>query len=320
MVTVILVNLDFEKLIILKMEYEGDKMSDQEEYSSKEYLGTFRWKKSLKFRQLSEKLFPYPISKWSDYIDQRLDFEFEPFIVDALSYPLTIISALDNIKDKLKVYDNTINIILLGTAAKAEGRIAYESNYFDEIYNYLTLILKKTFKLKIFLSGPEMQGNMEIQRENIKYIFYKGKTGDFLKEYMMEFNKVNTFVIGLNCGFGAGYMHLTLSWVNDLTKLLKLGYHLIFTYTNDYEDMIGEIGIFEKLLKSNVFNRVEDNAFKSMTTYKNDDEQWACGNYGYYMINGYDKDNLSNILKYNPEKLKDEVINVFQCVGVNIKN
>jgi hypothetical protein len=302
------------------MEYKNDIINEQDELNSQEYLGTFRWKFFLQFPKLTSNLYPYPITKWADYIGSRLDFEFEPYIVDALSYPLSIIHALHSIKDDITVVDNTINLILIGTSAKAEGRIAYESNYFDEIYHYLKIMTGKDFQLKIYLSGPEMQGNFNLKRDDIKYIFYKGKTGDFLKEYVMEFNKSNTYIIGLNCGFGAGFLRLTLSWVNDLIKLLKLGYPLIFTYTNDYEDMKGELAIFENLLKAVVISRQDDNPFKSMTTYKNDEEQWACGNYGYYMVKGSDKNRLNELSKYSQDKIKEEVEKVFRLAGIKIKN
>ena len=70
----------------------------------------------------------------------------------------------------------------------------------------------------------------------MKYIFSPLKSAEFLKKNVLEFSKTNTVFIGMNCGFGAGYLRLTNSWIDDLTKLLKFNYPMFFTYTNDYEN------------------------------------------------------------------------------------
>ena len=59
----------------------------------------------------------------------------------------------------------------------------------------------------------------------------------------MNFTKKNTFIIGLNFGFGAGYMKLTVSWFSDLVKLIKINFVVIFTYT-----MIMKIKLKNRLL------------------------------------------------------------------------
>ena len=50
----------------------------------------------------------------------------------------------------------------------------------------------------------------------------KATFGDFMKDYALDFSKTNTIIFGLNTGFGAGYVKLTLTWIDDLIKLLNL--------------------------------------------------------------------------------------------------
>lgn len=74
---------------------------EQEELSSKEYLGTFRWKRSWKFPllpQIQKPILYSSLNKWADYINIRLtQKEFEPYVIDALSYPLSIIYSLNQL-------------------------------------------------------------------------------------------------------------------------------------------------------------------------------------------------------------------------------
>ena len=105
---------------------------ENEEMQSKEYLGTFRWKRSLKFPLLPP--IKHPISykkleKWTDYINNRIEAnQFEPYVIDALSYPLSIIYSINSVI-KLDDYieeddlqnENIINVILLGASNKTEA-------------------------------------------------------------------------------------------------------------------------------------------------------------------------------------------------------
>ena len=106
----------------------NDLIPEQEEIQSKEYLGTFRWKKSLQFIPLSPITSPInysSLTKWSEFISQRINQEqFEPYILDGLSYPLSIIYALNKLlenkiisKDILSA-QNEINVVILGASSK----------------------------------------------------------------------------------------------------------------------------------------------------------------------------------------------------------
>ena len=260
---------------------------ENEEMQSKEYLGTFRWKRSLKFPLLPP--IKHPISykkleKWTDYINNRIEAnQFEPYVIDALSYPLSIIYSINSVI-KLDDYieeddlqnENIINVILLGASNKTECRIALESNYFDEIYFYfIELTGNINLKLNLYFVGEEVKTEAESYSSkinpNLTYYFSHFNTGNFLKENIMNFSKKNTFIIGLNCGFGAGYMKLTFSWFKDLIKLIKINFITIFTYTNDYEDKIGEQALI-KTLGGKIIYENNDNPFKSMITFKNKDK------------------------------------------------
>ena len=91
------------------------------------------------------------LSKWGDFINNRLNSNtFEPYIIDALTYPISIIYAINSVI-QLNEYINketlsqqeTINILILGASNKTECGIARDTNYFDEIYFYCVQITEK---------------------------------------------------------------------------------------------------------------------------------------------------------------------------------
>ena len=304
---------------------KSDLTPENEEINSSEYLGTFRWKRSLKFPILppfTNSISYTNLSKWGDFINNRLTTNtFEPYIIDALSYPISIIYAINSvvqlneyINKEVLTQQDIINIVILGASNKAECRIAMESNYFDEIYYFLAQFTENSeIKVNLYFVGEEVKTEIESYKSksnnNLIYYFYGLNTGDFLKEYLMNFNKNNTIIIGMNCGFGAGYMKLTKSWFHDLIKLIKLKYITIFTYTNDFEDRPGEQAII-KMLGGNIIYENKDNPFKSMTTYKSEDDDniWACGNYGFYAIYGGDRKKVMEMGKLKGKDI-EEIIN-----------
>ena len=262
------------------------------------------------------------LSKWGDFINNRLTSNtFEPYIIDALSYPISIIYAINStinlneyITKEILEQQEIINILILGASNKTECRIAMESNYFDEIYYYFLQITNNSnIKVNLYFVGEEVKTETESYKSNANpnliYYFCNLNTGDFLKEYVMNFNKNNTFIMGMNCGFGAGYLKLTKSWFPDLVKLIKLKYITIFTYTNDFEDRPAII----KMLGGNIIFENKDNPFKSMTTYKSEDDDniWACGNYGFYVLFGGDRKKVMEMGKLkdkdNEEKIKSVI-------------
>ena len=301
---------------------KSDLIPENEEINSNEYLGTFRWKRSLKFPILPPLTTPMSyttLSKWGDFINNRLTSNtFEPYIIDALSYPLSIIYSINSviqlneyINKEILEQQETINVLILGASNKTECRIAMESNYFDEIYYFLVQITNNSdIKVNLYFVGEEVKTEIES---------YKSKTNVNLiynfcaLNYVMNFNKNNTFILGMNCGFGAGYMKLTKSWFPDLVKLIKLKYITIFTYTNDFEDKPGEQAII-KMLGGNIIYENKDNPFKSMTTYKaeDDDKVWACGNYGFYVLFGGDRKKVMEMGKLKGKDIEDKIKSVIK--------
>lgn len=314
-------------------------IDDEEELDSNQYLGTFRWKKSFKFPilpSIKPLFYSNQIKNWNDFIEGRLsqNFEIEPHIIDALSFPISVISGLQELKNenKLILSDSQFNIILMGVSQKAEVRIALESNFFDEIFHFINLqknlydktnISEENITLNLYFVGPEVQTSNSYFSKNtqrMKYIFSPLKSGEFLKQNALEFSKTNTVFVGMNCGYGAGYLKLTNSWVDDLIKLLKFNYPMFFTYTNDYEDMKGELGIIRDLLGGKIFKQILSNPFKCMTTYNNEEEGlWSCGNYGIYFVSGYAKDKLLKFTKLDNAKMKNEIKKALEDSGIKIK-
>lgn len=349
------------------MENEIIDKEDIENTKDTQYLGTFRWKK-LHFSELSElgfediynnyenilsidsysKLFEVRVTKkLSEVIknkETKLDSNtnsssnnsnsfIHPSMIDALSYPYSIISIIRKFLSLKKLDLETIikfalsninkasfNVILIGAAERTEERIAKNSKYYHEIYYYffseiinhvkqtlnykndneLISYLKKIYdnlKINIVFTGEEISTHTGLINLNIvNYSFFALKTLPFFQENLFEFNKENTVIIGMNCGFGAGYEKLTLSWIKDLQLLLKMKFLLGFTYTNDYEDYKGEILIMNHLTAKILTEQNEQN-FKSMSIYQSNettsdsnenekDNNWSCGNYGYYLVQG----------------------------------
>jgi hypothetical protein len=313
--------------------YKDDLIGEDQELNNKEYLGTFRWKRSLKFPALnSDKQFDYfsNLIGWGNYLEQRINFEVEPYIIDALSYPMSIIHAIENIKGYnpciIKPFltrEKTLNLVVMGASSKAELRIAMESNYFDEIYNYLAFTRNDSdFKMNLHFVGEEIKMKTSYKsktNENLSYHFFEGKTGDFLKLNALEFSKSNTLFAGLNCGFGAGYIKLTTSWVLDLIKLFKFGFLSIFTYTNSWEDMIGEIAIVEKLLAGKILIHKEENPFKLMTVYQNNEGLWSCGNFGYYIVSCGSKEKICDLIKKTDKDLLPMISELLELSGIKLK-
>ena len=313
------------------LNYADDIIDENEELKSKEYLGTFRWKRNLKFPKLSDIPIDYcEISNWSEYLNRRINFDIEPFIVDALSYPMSIVYSLEFLRKNEKhfqylTHSTLINVVIMGASNKVEERIALESNYFDEIYNYIIGINKNNPQVNLYLVGQEIKSECVYTSkcsEKLKYYFFKGNIADFLRQNAFDLNKSNTVVIGLNCGFGAGFLKLSSSWVKDLIILLKFNYYLVFTYTNDYEDLKGEMAIIKNKLFASVKYNIEDNPFKSMTIYKKESEHsmqsdlWSCGNYGMYIVNGFNKEKASYLTKLNEVKLREELSQELMKVGI----
>lgn len=308
----------------LEKSIKSDLIPESEEIKKNEYLGTFRWKRSLKFPLLPPISTPFSyisLKKWGDFVNNRLTSNtFEPYVIDALSYPLSIIFAINSvvelneyIKKEIIEEQDLINILILGASNKTECRIAMESNYFDEIYLYFIQLTKNDkIKVNLYFVGEEVKTETESYKSNsnpnLIYNFSNLNTGDFLKENVMNFNKNNTIIIGMNCGFGAGFLRLSTSWFPDLIKLIKLKYITIFTYTNDFEDRVGELALI-KMMGGNIVYENKDNPFKSMTTYKSEenDNIWACGNYGFYVLFGGDRKKVTEMGKLKGKDIEEKI-------------
>jgi hypothetical protein len=93
----------------------------------------------------------------------------------------------------------------------------------------------------------------------------------------------------------------------------------IFTVTNDYEDLTGELSIHKNILETEVFKVEKENPFKSMTTYKNENGQWSCGNFGYYILNSYNKTKLNEISKLSEDQLRTLILDNFKASNIEVK-
>jgi len=177
----------------------------------------------------------------------------------------------------------------------------------------------------MYFIGEEISNDVSYTSSKLNNLYdhmYRRTFGDFLKDFALEFSKNNTIIIGLNTGFGSGYLKLTQSWIPDLTKLIKFGYYSIFSFTNDYEDMIGETTILEEFFKAKFIYTINDNSFKCMTTYQkeNNKEIYSCGNYGIYSIHGSpSKSIFKEISNLSDEQISEAIKKIYIEAKIQIK-
>jgi len=204
------------------------------------------------------------IGGWDNYRVRLEGMKITPPLIDALSFPLTVAYGIHLAKfDECK----ELNVIIMGATEKAEQRIFIESDYYQEIL----VLLPNIERLNAYLVGPEISIGMHLQTvkktDKFKGYFYKGKLMEFFKEMGIGLNPKNTLLIGLNTGLGMKHAGLIMSWLKDLKFFIKKKYTMIFTSSNDYEDLAGETHIMTNILQANYVIQVAKNPFCGMTRY-----------------------------------------------------
>ena len=279
------------------MENETVLASIDESLKPNEYSGTFRWKKGIKMMPIDFSQIDFlTATDWKSFTEQLISTGFDdlqPIYYDSLSFGLTIGSS---IVKHLEIFPSLgdqkhLNIVLFGCSSKAEERVARETNFFETVFYLLKIHIKSLEKVTIDFVGPEIESPTECVYNKISCKFYKDTAGNFLRENAISLEKENTVMFLLNPGFGAGFLKLTTLWVNDLTVLLKLGFLVISTYTNDYEDLKGEKAILNFLEHKPLIDY--KNPFAFMTTMTGENQSnWSCGNFGVYSYKSCDKTKL----------------------------
>lgn len=161
-----------------------DQLVSDDEMAKGVSVGTFRWKRGKKMVEMP----PVPKNRglgpllrgWQQYLTSRCSSDVEarklvkscqedPSVIDGLSYPLTLLFALQqmsitpkSLQTLIEQYNNsdvaagrkilhsTIDIVLCGAAAKAEERLLIDSGYWAELGNHF-----KDSQLNLYIVGPE---------------------------------------------------------------------------------------------------------------------------------------------------------------------
>lgn len=288
------------------------------------YSGTFRWKSSKILGKIAPPSRPpTPVKGWMTYFMSRSSdsqivedlvskVRSDLSLVDCLSSPVSIgMALLSHIFQQNKKQEQ-INVICLGCAEKAEGRILRETNCWNELAYILQPYVSE---LNLWLVGPEMRNTECVPlndffpfREYSHFSFnthtFRGGCQEFFRYHTNYITSSSTVCVGINTGFGnfenplpARYS-LLKSWYSDLSFLTGLQIPLIFTCTNDYADLSGEVSLMRFVFGANFFIFPYENPFKFASTLvsddsssrniSNDESSYSCGNSFVYGVQGFD--------------------------------
>lgn len=234
------------------------------------YSGTFRWKKSKKLNNMPafNGVSRLNISGgWMEYLISRGNTEDDSValighaqqdlsLIDCLSTPVTIAkmcvsSGICSLTEPMSF----LNIVCIGTSAKAEGRVLFETNCFNE----LSHIFPNIGCISLYLVGPEMLRTTEAPRvltENLNAYVFKGTSMEFFRANSDLLGNKHTVVVGVNCGFGnwenplPSRYNLLFQWLKDLYFITGTKLPLLFTCANDYADLVGEVSVMQNVMGS----------------------------------------------------------------------
>lgn len=110
--------------------------------------GSFRWGKSKKLLPLPPPppAMPPVLKGWPQYLagrggpDLTQRAQTDPALLDALSFPMTLVWALSRLELVAPKVESVFHIIVLGATVKAEEHILRNSNYFHELAHYCRVI------------------------------------------------------------------------------------------------------------------------------------------------------------------------------------
>mmetsp|Transcript_77227 Transcript_77227/g.154799 ORF Transcript_77227/g.154799 Transcript_77227/m.154799 type:complete len:427 (+) Transcript_77227:120-1400(+) len=291
---------------------------DQLIAETEECPGTFRWAADKVFPVLP----PFPLEPpryrgWADFLiwrgggDLYRKISEDPSAIDALSFPVTLLFAMDRLKLTPGAH---LSILALGASRRAEERVARSSNLWEEISYYFP-----NTHIDLWLIGPEISESSVLKETPMMNTrVYKGTYVDFAKSHaeVME-DMTNTIHITFNGGFGnfpeSGKFELLWSWLPDLRLLAASGAPLIFTAANDYGDLKGETAVMQ-FLGVNWCLSPSANPFSFATTlvgeeFENDDKEgWSRGNSHIYACAGLNSSHKIDSGSANEDMLRALVL------------
>jgi len=216
-------------------------------------------------------------------------------------------------------------VVLMGAAARAEQRVALDTNYFDELgYEWADE------DVVLWFVGPEisLKGASKKRADlppNLSLRFHRGTVQSLFGEEGglrgVLPSDVDLF-IGFNAGFGS-YVesksgNLLLEWLDDLHFLADSGATLVFTCANDYGDVQGEVAVMSKIVGARFLMAPRKNPFAMATTLlgegvtpdmvERNGTGWSRGNAFWYATRGAD-DRRRRLIEPGPASARAQAVN-----------
>jgi len=236
-------------------------------------------------------------------------------LIDGLSFSVTLLMVARALcpTDRSSIQLTTRKLrrqrlfVLVGAAARAEQRVAADTNYFDELACEWS-----DEDVVLWFVGPEISSrgacvsnkrsdlptnlSLHFHRGTVQSLF--GDEGGLRGVLPCE---VDMF-IGFNAGFGSfvesKMSNLLLEWLDDLHFLADSCVPVAFTCANDYGDVQGEVAVMSKIVGARFVVAPRENPFAMATTLlgegvtpemvEKNGSGWSRGNAFWYAICGVD--------------------------------
>ncbi|KAG6611362.1 MYND finger family protein [Phytophthora cinnamomi] len=286
----------------LKLDPRGDGM----------YSGTFRWLETKAFPQLP----PFPSRSvdlsggWkeylasrscpSDHVDLVVTATYDPSMLDALSFPVTLLYAAQLLQ---LCAGPELRVLVVGASQKAEQRVWRITNYWNELAAFFSKA-----SVTLFFIGPEVDERDADRRkddlpENLAVRHFRGTFGDFqASQAFSDCTPETSVIVGYNTGFGNfvdSHRHeLLFSWLPDLFRIAESRIPAIFTCANDYADMNGEFAVQSRIVGAEMLLLPKQNPFSAASHFHEEgqrDTAWSRGSSFLYVVRGVDKTRRSEI-------------------------
>ncbi|EGZ24207.1 hypothetical protein PHYSODRAFT_487398 [Phytophthora sojae] len=270
------------------------------------YSGTFRWLETKAFPQLPAfpargvdfsggwKEFLASRSCPSDHVDLVATATFDPSMLDALSFPVTLLY----VAQLLQLCSGPeLRVLVVGASQKAEQRVWRITNYWCEVAAFFAKA-----SVTLFFIGPEVDEQDAARRkedlpENLTVRHFRGTFGDFQdSQAFSDCTPGSSIIVGYNTGFGnfvdSNRHELLFSWLPDLYRIADSGIPAIFTCANDYADMNGEFAVQSRIIGAKMLLLPKQNPFSAASHLHEEgqrDTAWSRGSSFLYVVRGVNK-------------------------------
>lgn len=230
----------------------------------------------------------------SDHVDLVATATFDPSMLDALSFPVTLLY----VAQLLQLCSGPeLRVLVVGASQKAEQRVWRITNYWCEVAAFFAKA-----SVTLFFIGPEVDEQDAARRkedlpENLTVRHFRGTFGDFQdSQAFSDCTPGSSIIVGYNTGFGnfvdSNRHELLFSWLPDLYRIADSGIPAIFTCANDYADMNGEFAVQSRIIGAKMLLLPKQNPFSAASHLHEEgqrDTAWSRGSSFLYVVRGVNK-------------------------------